>query len=202
MFISFLRASHNGGLHKEDTLMKQDSAWRVTCRGKEAVEAVAKSLNDVLKEGAQRMLQTAIEAEVQDYLSRHAGQCEPATGHRVAVRNGRLPEREILSPLGPIRVEQPRVRTRGEGMKFSSAILPPYLRRAPSLDALIPALYLKGISTNDFPEALAAILGEGARGSSADTPPTSGPACWWSWAPWKTARRNWSPCLRAARKQA
>lgn len=149
--------------------MRQHSAWRVTCRGKEAVEAVAKSLNDVLKEGAQRMLQTAIEIEVQDYLSRYAGQCEPATGRRVAVRNGWLPEREILSPLGPIRVEQPRVRTRGEGMKFSSAILPPYLRRAPSLDALIPTLYLKGISTNDFPEALAAILGEGARGLSAST---------------------------------
>jgi len=76
------------------------------------------------------------------------------------VRNGHLPEREVVSEVGPIPVRQPRVRHRDRG-RFSSAILPKYMRRAPSVDALIPALYLKGISTGDFSKALTAILGEG-----------------------------------------
>jgi transposase-like protein len=107
--------------------------------------------------------------EVADYVDQHQGVRSPDSGQRLVVRNGRLPAREILSSLGPIPIEQPRVRDRREGMKFTSAILPPYLRRAPSLEALIPTLYLKGISTNDFPEALSAILGEGAKGLSAST---------------------------------
>jgi putative transposase len=82
------------------------------------------------------------------------------------VRNGHLPERVLVSGVGPIRVRQPRVRHRDKG-RFSSAILPKYMRRAPSIDALIPALYLKGISAGDFTEALQAILGEGASGLSA-----------------------------------
>jgi hypothetical protein len=82
------------------------------------------------------------------------------------VRNGHLPEREIVSGIGPIKVRQPRVRHRDQG-RFSSAILPRFMRRTPSVDALIPALYLKGISTGDFTEALAAILGEKASGLSA-----------------------------------
>ena len=82
------------------------------------------------------------------------------------VRNGHLPEREVISGVGPIPVRQPRVRHRDKG-RFSSAILPKYMRRAPSVDALLPALYLKGISTGDFSEALTAILGEGASGLSA-----------------------------------
>jgi putative transposase len=82
------------------------------------------------------------------------------------VRNGHLPEREVTSGVGPIPIRQPRVRHRDQG-RFSSAILPKYMRRAPSIDALLPALYLKGISTGDFSEALTAILGEGASGLSA-----------------------------------
>jgi len=115
------------------------------------------------------MLQEAIEVEVADYVDQRLGERDPKSGHRLVVRNGALPGREILSSLGPIRMEQPRVRDRREGKKFTSATLPPYLRRAPSLEALIPTLYLKGVSTNDFPDALAAILGEGARGLSAST---------------------------------
>jgi putative transposase len=80
--------------------------------------------------------------------------------------SGHLPEREIVSGIGPIKVRQPRVRHR-DGGRFSSAILPRFMRRTPSVDALIPALYLKGISTGDFSEALAAILGEKASGLSA-----------------------------------
>lgn len=149
--------------------MRQNSAWRVACRGEKAVEAAKGSLDEVLREGARRMLQDAIEAEVADYVEEHQRERDPGSGHRLVVRNGALPAREILSSLGPIPVEQPRVRDRREGRKFTSAILPPYLRRAPSLEALIPTLYLKGVSTNDFPEALAAILGEGAKGLSAGT---------------------------------
>lgn len=126
-------------------------------------------MDAVLREGARRMLQATIEAEVADYVERHREERDPGSGRRLVVRNGALPERTILSSLGPIRLEQPRVRDRREGKKFTSAILPPYLRRAPSLEGLIPTLYLKGVSTNDFPEALAAILGEGARGLSASS---------------------------------
>jgi transposase-like protein len=82
------------------------------------------------------------------------------------VRNGHHPERELVTGIGPLKVRQPRIRHR-DGQKFSSAILPPYMRRVPSIDALIPALYLKGISTGDFTEALSAILGERASGLSA-----------------------------------
>ena len=149
--------------------MRQNSAWRVACRGEKAVEAAKGSLDEVLREGARRMLQDAIEAEVADYVEEHQRERDPGSGHRLVVRNGALPAREILSSLGPIPVEQPRVRDRREGRKFTSAILPPYLRRAPSLEALIPTLYLKGVSTNDFPDALAAILGEGVKGLSAGT---------------------------------
>jgi transposase-like protein len=141
----------------------------VACRGEKAVEAAKGSLDEVLREGARRMLQDAIEAEVADYVEEHQRERDPGSGHRLVVRNGALPAREILSSLGPIPVEQPRVRDRREGRKFTSAILPPYLRRAPSLEALIPTLYLKGVSTNDFPDALAAILGEGVKGLSAGT---------------------------------
>jgi putative transposase len=84
-------------------------------------------------------------------------------GQRLVVRNGHLPERELVSGVGPIPVRQPRVHHRDKG-HFTSAILPKYMRRAPSIDALLPALYLKVISTGDFSEALTAILGEGASG--------------------------------------
>src|SRR5258708_6406270 len=87
-------------------------------------------------------------------------------GQRAIVRNGHHPERELVTGIGPIKIRQPRIRHR-DGQKFSSAILPPYMRRVPSIDALIPALYLKGISTGDFTEALSAILGERASGLSA-----------------------------------
>jgi putative transposase len=83
------------------------------------------------------------------------------------VRNGRLPERDIQSGVESLRIAQSRVRDRQSEVRFSSQILPPFMRRVPSIEALIPALYLKGISTNDFPEALAAILGPRASGLSA-----------------------------------
>jgi putative transposase len=122
-------------------------------------------LEQLLREGARKLLQAAIENEVIDYIQFHKDRVDE-NGQRLVVRNGHLPEREVVSGAGPIPVRQPRVRHRDAG-RFSSAILPKYMRRVPSVDALIPALYLKGISTGDFSEALSAILGEGASGLSA-----------------------------------
>lgn len=115
------------------------------------------------------MLQAAVEAEVADYVDQHAALTDPATGRRLVVRNGHQPERAVQSSLGDIAVQKPRVHDRRPGMTFTSSILPPYMRRTPSLEALIPLLYLKGISTNDFPEALSAILGPDAAGLSPST---------------------------------
>ncbi len=124
-------------------------------------------LEQLLKEGAKKMLQEAIENEVEEYIVKNQSKRDER-GHRLAVRNGSLPEREILTGLGRIRVKQPRVddrrlRNKNGAETFSSKILPRYLRRIPSISNLIPALYLRGISTGDFPRALAAILGERAQ---------------------------------------
>lgn len=124
------------------------------------------ALEDVLAEGARRMLQAAIEGEVADYVQRHSHRRD-GDGHRQVVRNGWKPARDILTGLGPVTIRQPRVEDRRQGQAFMSRILPPYLRRVPSLDALIPALYLHGVSTGDFTEALSAILGPQAQGLSA-----------------------------------
>jgi transposase-like protein len=128
-------------------------------------------LTDILRQGAQEMLATAIENEVAEYIERHAA-VRDGQGHRLVVRNGRLPARQIQTGLGLVEVEQPRVKDRrmneqGEPIRFSSTILPPYLRRTRSLDELIPWLYLRGISTGDFTEALEALLGPQAKGLSA-----------------------------------
>lgn len=132
---------------------------------KRVAEDSRSALDRILRDGAERMLQAAIEREVMEYLEacRHL---VDESGRRLVVRNGHLPEREILTGAGPLSVKKPRVHDRREGHRFTSKILPPYLRRSPSVDALIPALYLKGISSGDFQEALEAILGEGAAGLS------------------------------------
>src|SRR5690606_31283905 len=97
-----------------------------------------------------------------------------AQGHRMVVRNGHLPEREIQTGIGPVPVRQPRVNDRrvdenGDRIRFTSEILPKYLRKTRSLEELIPWLYLKGISTGDFSQALVALLGPEAPGLSAST---------------------------------
>lgn len=117
------------------------------------------------------MLAQAIEAEVAAYL-RERDHLTDEAGRRQVVRNGYLPAREVLTGLGPVEVHQPRVRDRrpvGERETFASAILPPYLRKARSVEELIPWLYLKGVSTGDFTDALQALLGPGAPGLSAAT---------------------------------
>ncbi len=126
-------------------------------------------LDELVRQGARSMLQTAIEQEVQGFLERHADRRDEQ-GSRLVVRNGHLPSRTILTGAGPLQVRQPRVRDNTPDEKarvqFSSQILPPYLRRSRSVDELIPWLYLKGISTGDFTEALQALLGEQAKGLS------------------------------------
>jgi transposase-like protein len=124
------------------------------------------ALEEILREGARQMLQQAIEGEVADYLAKHNAAVDEH-GRRLVVGNGRMPQRELTTGIGPLSVKQPRVRDRRDGGKFTSAILPPYMRRLPSVDELIPALYLKGLSTGDFSEALSAILGHDAPGLSA-----------------------------------
>jgi len=129
-------------------------------------------LTEVLRNGARALLAQAVEAEVASLLERYADEVTN-DGCRRLVRHGHLPERQILTGIGPVAVRCPRVRDRvGDGserIRFSSAILPPYARRSKSLEVLIPILYLKGVSTGDFEEALAALLGKDAGGLSAST---------------------------------
>ena len=118
------------------------------------------------------MLQGALEDEVSEFLERHAGERD-GEGNRWIVRNGTLPERNVVTGAGPLLVKQPRVRDRrgvssDEAKSFHSMILPPYLRRSKAIDELIPWLYLKGISTGGFQDAFEAIVGSQAKGLSAN----------------------------------
>ena len=129
-------------------------------------------LTEVLRGGARALLAQAVEAEVAAFLGSHADR-RTADGRQRVVRHGHLPEREIMTGIGPVAVRAPRVRDRigrgDERIRFGSAILPPYARRSKSLEALIPILYLKGVSTGAFEEALAALLGPDAGGLSASS---------------------------------
>lgn len=122
-------------------------------------------LTDILRNGARQLLAQAVEAEVAAFFTAHAD-LTSEDGRQRLVRHGHLPERTIQTGIGPVKVRQPRLRDRGaaEGdhIRFSPTILPPYARRTRSLDALLPVLYLRGISTGDFQEALAALLGKDA----------------------------------------
>jgi transposase-like protein len=117
------------------------------------------------------MLQAALESEVQTFLEEHSARVDDE-GRRLVVRNGHLPERQIVTGAGPLEIRQPRVRDKSadpsERVRFSSEILPPYLRKSKSVEELIPWLYLKGISTSDFSEALQALMGPQAGGLSAN----------------------------------
>jgi putative transposase len=127
-------------------------------------------LTAILRAGAQDLLAKAIQAEVDQWLAERSELAEPG-GRRAVVRNGYLPARSVLTGIGPVEVTVPRVHDRREAderEKFTSAILPPYVRQAPSVSNVLPWLYLKGVSSGQMGEALAALLGPSASGLSAN----------------------------------
>lgn len=130
---------------------------------------VRSPLDELIRTGAQRMLQAAINAEVDEFLAQHVERRDER-GRRQVVRNGHLPSRELLTGAGRLDLQQPRVRDkspdREDRVHFSPSVLPAYLRKSPAIEDLIPWLYLKGISTGDFSEALQALVGENAKGFS------------------------------------
>lgn len=126
-------------------------------------------LSELVRRGAQRIVREAVEAELKVFLDEHAAERDE-DGRRAVVRNGYLPEREILTGIGTVPVRVPKTRDRGgEGRRFRSELLPPYLKKTRRLEAVIPWLYLKGVSTNDFDEALKALFGESVKGLSPAT---------------------------------
>lgn len=139
-------------------------------------------LTEVIHAGARELLATAVLAEVSGFISEH-GHLLDEDGRQRLVRHGFLPEREVMTGIGKVPVQVPRARDRGTNedgskIKFRSSLVPPYLRKAKSVEELLPWLYLKGISTGDFSEALAALLGPDAEGLSASTI-TRLKASWW-----------------------
>jgi len=128
--------------------------------------SIQDSLTELLRRGARGLIEKAVEAELQGLLDRYENVIDLA-GRQAVVRNGYLPERDILTGLGPVPVRIPKVRDRsGSGVKFNSALVPPYVRKAQRIEAALPWLYLRGLSTGDMQEALAVLLGEEAKGLS------------------------------------
>ena len=146
--------------------MKEDSL--IDYRNPGIALPVADALTEVLRRGAGSLLQEAVEAEVAELIARYQG-LKDECGRQRVVRNGHKPQRTIQTGIGDVPVKAPRVRDRQGEIKFSSSILPPYLRRTKSIEELLPWLYLKGLSTGDFSSALTALLGQDAAGLSAST---------------------------------
>lgn len=132
-------------------------------------DGISDPLTQLLRKGAQQLLEQAIRAEVEDLLASFAGQ-KTADGKEGVVRNGYHPERAIETGIGPVSVKVPKVRSRtGEPITFRSALVPPYVRKSKSLEAAIPWLYLKGISSGEMNAALKVLVGPDAKGLSAKT---------------------------------
>jgi transposase-like protein len=130
-------------------------------------------ITDILRSGARKLLAQALEAEIELFLSQYS-KFKDAQGRKRITRNGHLPAREIQTGIGPVEVKVPRTRDRDPysesgPIRFRSSLLPPYLKKTKSMEELIPWLYLKGISTNDFSDALAALVGKESPGLSAST---------------------------------
>ena len=124
------------------------------------LQEIGLGLDDLVRRGARQVIEEAIEAELAELMERF-GNVKTLQGQRAVVRNGYLPEREILTAAGPVVVKVPKVRDRsGAGVKFNSAVAPPYVRKSPRVSAALPWLYLKGISTGDMSEALGVLLGQ------------------------------------------
>jgi putative transposase len=147
--------------------------------------SIADPLHDLLRQGARDLIARAVEAELAGFLDQYSAH-RLEDGRQAVVRNGHLPERTVQTGIGAVSVRVPKVRDRSDGgVRFNSTLLPPYLKRARSVEELLPWLYLKGVSTGDFQEALAALLGEQARGLSASTIARLK-------AQWQADHRSWS----------
>jgi transposase-like protein len=125
-------------------------------------------LDALAREGARRMLVDALEAEVADYIERHRG-LRNERGRALVVRNGRGRARSVTMGVGTVRVRAPRVHDRRADHRFTSRILPPWLRRSPKVSEVLPVLYLRGLSTGDFRPAMTVLLGEETSGLSASS---------------------------------
>ena len=138
---------------------------------KEEPESSWSVLEQIARKGAKKMLQIAMENEVEEFVQKYS-ELTDKNGRKAVVKNGYMRQRDIVTGIGSITIKQPRVDDRSlcgysDFKRFTSNILPRYMRRIPSVDNLLPVLYLKGISTNDFTTALSSILGKGASGLSA-----------------------------------
>lgn len=132
-------------------------------------ETFTDALTALIQQGAQQIIAQAVEAELQTFLEQYQ-HLRDEQGRKAVVRNGYLPERTITTGVGEVAVQVPKVRDRSQsGIKFNSSLLPPYLKRSRSVEEVLPWLYLKGISTGDFEEALSSLLGVNAAGLSSST---------------------------------
>ena len=126
-------------------------------------------LTAMLRQGAKNLISRAVQAELTEFLAQYQDVVDDQ-GRRSVVRNDYQPAREIMTGIGPVDIKVPKTRDKsGQGIHFRSDLLPPYIKRSKSLETVLPWLYLKGISTGDFSEALASLLGEDAKGISAGT---------------------------------
>ena len=147
--------------------MTQDNL--VEFKTPETEETLSDALSELLRQGARQIIAQAVEAELSEFLGQYRG-LRDERGRQAVVRNGYLPERTITTGVGEVAIQVPKVRDRtSSGIKFTSQLLPPYLKRSRSVEEVLPWLYLKGVSTGDFGEALAALLGPEAKGLSSAT---------------------------------
>ena len=132
--------------------------------GPEGRETIEDPVTGLLRVGAQQLIQRAVETELSELLSLH-GDRRTESGYAGVVRNGYLPERKLQTDLGPVTVQIPKVRAKtGEAVTFRSALAPPYIRKTKSLEAAVPWLYLKGVSSGEMGEALKVLVGPQAQG--------------------------------------
>lgn len=158
----------------------------------ETTEAFSDCLSDLIRRGARQIIAQAVDAELQDFLAQYRDRRDEQ-GRQVVVCNGYLPERTITTGVGEVEIQVPKVRDRsGSGIKFTSQLLPPYLKRARNVENLLPWPYLKGVSSGDFSEALSSLLGSEAKGLS---PATIGRLK----AKWSTEHQMWQQ--RSLRQQ-
>ena len=131
-------------------------------------ESLKNNLDEIARQGAKKMLAAALEIEVEETINKYKDEVDES-GQRLVVRNGKSKARTVTMGSGSVEIQTPRVNDRREGKKFTSSILPPYVRKSPGVENLIPALYLLGISTGKMSEALKDFFGPGTTGLSAPT---------------------------------